>query len=93
MPHQSEVGESQKLEQDNGYIDATKHQFPQKVLEAFIENAPRGAQAVYCRGPFLNVRSLGAFARKMHLQGHCDLVQRRIQIGRSAIFEYLMVKR
>ena len=93
MSHQSELSQAQHLEHDNGDVDVTKHQFPQQVLEAFIANAPRGAQAVYCRGPFLVSYSLGEFARKMHLQGRCDLVQRRIKVGRSAIFEYLMVKR
>lgn len=93
MPHQSDLGKTQNLEHGSGDVDATKYQFPQKVLEAFIKNAPRGSKAIYCRGPFLNVRSLGAFAREMHLKGHCDLVQQRIRIGNSSIFEYLMVKR
>jgi hypothetical protein len=93
MPHQLDLGETQIREYGNGDVDATKHQFPQKVLEAFIKNAPRGSKAIYCRGPFLNARSLGAFAREMHLRGLCDLVQQRIHIGSSTTFEYLMVKR
>jgi len=74
-------------------IDATRHKTPIKVLEKFIVNAPRGSQAIYCRGPFLDAYSLGEFARKMYLQGRCDLVQRRVKVGRQAIFEYVMVKR
>jgi hypothetical protein len=74
-------------------VDATKDNNPRQTLEKFIETAPRGAQAVDHRGPFLEVYTLAEFARTMHLQGHCNLVQRRIKKGRSAIFEYVMVKR
>jgi len=74
-------------------VDATKDNNPRQILESFIENAPRGAQAVYHRGPFLETYTLAEFARTMHERGHCNLVQRRIKKGRSTIFEYLMVKR
>ena len=93
MTSQIELGE--KTFAANGLIqvDATEEKNPRQALEAFIEHAPRGAKAVYCRGPFLESYSLGEFARKMHAQGRCYLVQRRIKVGRSAIFEYLIVKR
>ena len=74
-------------------VDATKDNNPRQALEDFIEHAPRGAQAVYHRGPFLEAYTLAEFARTMHERGHCNLVQRRIKKGRSAIFEYVMVKR
>lgn len=74
-------------------VDATKDNRPRKTLENFIENATRGAQAVYHRGPFLEAFILAEFARAMHAKGHCNLVQRRINKGRSAICEYVMVKR
>lgn len=74
-------------------VDVTKDNNPRQTLENFIENAPRGVQAVYHRGPFLEAYTLGEFARTMHLQGYCNLVQRRIKKGQSAIFEYVMVKR
>lgn len=74
-------------------VDATKDNNPRQILENFIENAPRGARAVYHRGPFLEAYTLAEFARTMHSQGRCNLVQRRIKKGRSAIFEYVMVKR
>ena len=74
-------------------VDATKDNNPRQTLENFIENAPRGAKAVYHRGPFLEAYTLGEFARTMHSQGRCNLVQRRIKKGRSALFEYVMVKR
>lgn len=74
-------------------VDATKDNNPRQILENFIEHAPPGAQAVYHRGPFLEAYTLAEYARKMHEQGHCNLVQRRIKKGRSAIFEYVMVKR
>lgn len=95
MSFQNELNERQNIERGSvdGDVDATKHKYPVQVLESFIQNAPRGSKAIYCRGPFLDSRSLGEFARQMHLQGQCDLVQRRIKVGRTAIFEYLMVKR
>lgn len=74
-------------------VDATKNKNPLQTLEKFIENAPRGAKVVYHRGPFLEAYTLGEFARTMHAKGQCNLVQRRIKKGRSAIFEYMMVKR
>lgn len=74
-------------------VDATKDNNPRQTLENFIENAPRGAKAIYHRGPFLEAYTLGEFARTMHERGHCNLVQRRIKNERSAIFEYVMVKR
>lgn len=95
MSFQTKLNERQNIEvvNVNGNIDATKHKSPLQALQNFIQNAPRGSQAIYCRGPFLVAYSLGEFARRMHLQGHCYLVQRRIRGGRSAVFEYLMVKR
>ena len=74
-------------------VDATKDKNPRQTLKDFIEHAPRGAQAVYHRGPFLEAYTLAEFARTMHERGHCSLVQRRIKKGRFAIFEYVMVKR
>jgi hypothetical protein len=82
-----------KVKDASADIDATKDKNPVQVLQSFIESAPRGSKAVYCRGPFLESYSLGEFARKMYLKGHCYLVQRRIQVGRSSLFEYIMVKR
>lgn len=77
----------------DGEIDATQYKFPLKVLEEFIQYAPRGSKVVYFRGPFLNAFSIGEFARNLHVQGHCELVQRRIKGGRNSIFEYIIVKR
>ena len=74
-------------------VDVTKDNNPRQTLENFIENAPRGAKAVYHIGPFLEAYTLGEFARTMHSQGRCNLVQRRMKNGQSAIFEYVMVKR
>lgn len=85
--------EDEALEyQPNIDVDVTKDQNTEHTLEHFILHAPRGARAVYHRGPYLEAYKLGTFARMMHERGKCILVQRRVKNGRSAIFEYVMVK-
>ena len=95
MSFQKKLNEHPATEADDmeRVVDATKHKYPRQVLQTFIQTAPRGSQAIYFRGPFLNSYSLAEFVREMHLRGQCELVQRRIKIGRTAIYEYMMVKR
>lgn len=88
-----EINNAQSASPHIACIDVTEDNNPTQTLDDFIKTAPRGAKAVYFRGPYLEAYALGEYVREMHAKGHCNLVQRRIKMGRSAIFEYLMVKR
>lgn len=91
MSFQSNLDEAHNIGGGNvaGDINVTDHKFPMQIVGNSIQKAPYGSQAVYGRSPFPGAYRIGAYTQKMYLQGRCDLVQRRIKLGRTAIFSTL----